>query len=258
MSAQHDVEAVEEIEHTEPDNVNVGLIATITLVGAFLVIAIAAALTALVRSEAASHGDKIGGFANLGEVARLRTEQQRVLHGDYEWADRGKGLVRLPIDRAKDLEIADLKRNPALATPFKPQAEEDGGADDGGAASVDGGAPEAVEPEQGTPPENTPAPAPEATPTHAAPTTAPGASPGVAPAKPPAPAPGAPAVPGTRPPAPVPAAPGAPGTAPKPGPQPGTGATPSQAPKPAPTPTPTPAPAPKPAPTAPQPQAPAP
>ena len=45
-----------EKETTEPDDVNVGLIATIAIVGALLVVAIAAALTALVRSESATFG----------------------------------------------------------------------------------------------------------------------------------------------------------------------------------------------------------
>jgi hypothetical protein len=248
MSAQHDVEAVEEIEHTEPDNVNVGLIATITLVGAFLVIAIAAALTALVRAEAASHNDRIGGYANLGEVARLKAEQRRTLDSDYGWADKEKGLVRVPIDRAKDLEVADLKRNPAHATPFKPQADDDGGAaDGGGGGAADGGAPEALDPTTpGSPGEEAPAPKPVP----------------AAPSQPPTPAPAAPRAPGIQAPAPGPAAPGKPGNGPKLGPQSGNGATPSPAPKPAPVPTttpaPTPTPKPAPAPMVPQPRAPAP
>ena len=40
-------------ETTEPDNTNVGLIATVTIVGALLVVSTAAALTALVRTESA-------------------------------------------------------------------------------------------------------------------------------------------------------------------------------------------------------------
>jgi hypothetical protein len=107
-------------ETTEPDDLNVGLIATITIVGALLVIAIAAALTALVRSESSRYGEEVGTFSNLGTVARLKAEQRAKLEAAPSWADKDKGLVALPIDRAMELVTADIKRDPNLATPTPP------------------------------------------------------------------------------------------------------------------------------------------
>lgn len=125
-------------ENTEPDNLNVGLIATITVVGALLVVAIAAALTALVRSESMAHGNEIGAFANLGAVKRLKEEQHGKLEAAPGWSDRSKGLVSLPIDRAMGLVTADLQKNPYLATPSPPRKDEDAGAA-AAAPGADGG-----------------------------------------------------------------------------------------------------------------------
>lgn len=122
--SRHDTETT---ETTEPDNINVGLIATITIVGALLVVSIAAALTALVRTENARYSDEVGAYANLGEVGRLKQTQRDKLAEDPKWADRAKGLASIPIDRAMHLFVADLQRNPNLATPYKP--DEDAGAE---------------------------------------------------------------------------------------------------------------------------------
>jgi hypothetical protein len=130
MSAEH--EHYEEKENTEPDNVNVGLITTITVVGAVLVVSIALALTALVRSEAAEHGSAVGAYADLGTVSRLKATQTERLQAPPGWADEAKRFVALPIGRAMDLTTADIQSNPALATKWspadEPEAEPDGGA----------------------------------------------------------------------------------------------------------------------------------
>jgi len=107
-------------ENTEPDDLNVGLIATVTIVGAILVMAIAAALTALVRSESTRYGEEIGTFSDLGTVARLKAEQRAKLEGQPGWVDKGKGQVSLPIDRAMQLVSAEIHRDPNLATASPP------------------------------------------------------------------------------------------------------------------------------------------
>ena len=43
--------------------------------------------------------------------ASVEAEQTR-LATSYEWVDRSKGIVRIPIDRAKQLVLADLKKAP--------------------------------------------------------------------------------------------------------------------------------------------------
>jgi hypothetical protein len=109
-------------ETTEPDDLNVGLIATITIVGALLVIAIAAALTALVRSESTAFGLETGAYADLGTVKRLKAEQKAKLEAPIAWADKAKGKVAVPIDRAMELVVNDIQRDPFAATVAPPAA----------------------------------------------------------------------------------------------------------------------------------------
>jgi len=104
----------------EPDDLNVGLIATITIVGALLVVAIAAALTALVRSESTSYGLETGTYADLGKVRRLKDEQKAKLEAPIGWADKAKGQVSVPIDRAMELVENDIQRDPFMATIAPP------------------------------------------------------------------------------------------------------------------------------------------
>jgi hypothetical protein len=109
---------------TEPDDIEVGLIATIAIVGALLVVAIAAALTALVRSESTAYGLETGTYANLGAVRRLKVEQHAKLEGPVAWGDKAKGQVTLPIERAMDMVQKDIQRDPYLATVTPPAATE--------------------------------------------------------------------------------------------------------------------------------------
>src|ERR1041385_556528 len=119
-------------ETTEPDNTNVGLIATVTVVGALLVVSTAAALTALVRTESSAYGNEIGAYANLGTVRRLKAEQLAKLESAPAWSDKAKGLVALPIDRAMGLVASEISKNPYVATPEPPPSAQP--APQGGAA----------------------------------------------------------------------------------------------------------------------------
>src|SRR6185436_4049133 len=101
-------------ETTEPDNTNVGLIATVVVVGALLVVSTAAALTALVRTQSSEYGQEVGAYANLGAVKRLKAEQAAKLEGSPAYTDKTKGLVSLPIDRAIGLVTSELTKNPGL------------------------------------------------------------------------------------------------------------------------------------------------
>lgn len=121
MSAHAEIHAhAETQETTEPDNTNVGLIATVVVMLALLVVSTAAALTALVRTESTAHGNEVGAYANLGAVKRLKAEQHAKLEASPGWADKDKGLVSLPIDRAMGLVTAEISKNPNLATPEAP------------------------------------------------------------------------------------------------------------------------------------------
>ena len=112
----------EETETVEPDNVNVGLIATIALVGAACVLAIALAMTALVRSQTETFGDEIGTFADLGTVKRLKSEQRAKLEAPAAVVDKAKGTYSIPIERAMDVVVTEIQRNPYLATVGPPTA----------------------------------------------------------------------------------------------------------------------------------------
>ena len=58
----------------------------------------------------------------LKNLADLNNENQRVLT-QYHWVDKGKGVVGIPIDRAKDLVLAQLQSiKPHPAGPVNPPA----------------------------------------------------------------------------------------------------------------------------------------
>jgi hypothetical protein len=120
QAAAVDAEAPTPTETTEPDDIDVGLIATITIVGALLVVAIAAALTALVRSESHLYGLETGAYANLGAVKRLKAEQKAKLESPVAWGDKAKGQVVIPIDRAMDIVAKEIERDPFSATAAPP------------------------------------------------------------------------------------------------------------------------------------------
>src|ERR1700737_4474591 len=67
----------------------------------------------------------------LKTLADLNSENQKILT-QYRWIDKAKGVVGIPVDRAMDLVLADLKANkphaagpvaiPAPAAPPAPNA----------------------------------------------------------------------------------------------------------------------------------------
>lgn len=58
----------------------------------------------------------------LKNLSDLNTENQKTLTS-YRWIDKGKGIVGVPIDRAIQLEIADLSAiHPHPAGPITPPA----------------------------------------------------------------------------------------------------------------------------------------
>jgi hypothetical protein len=129
---------------TEADKVNDGALATLVAVGTFSMIGICAFVTALVRSEMSSETERKEQGAGQ-EVRNVRDAQRAKLAAPAAWSDRGKGLVSLPIDRAKELVLTDLAKDPNSATPPPPRPQ-DAGANpaanvpEAGTEGVDGGA----------------------------------------------------------------------------------------------------------------------
>jgi hypothetical protein len=117
---------------TESDNVNSGALGTLVAVGTIAFFGIALVVTALVRAELAQEVEKKEVSADRA-YRDLVAEQSAKLSAPAAYSDRGRGLVSLPIDRAMELTVAGLAKDPNSATPPPPM----GGA--GGTAATEAG-----------------------------------------------------------------------------------------------------------------------
>src|SRR5262245_41659710 len=122
---------------TEDDKIDTGALATVVAVGAVAMVGISLAVNALVRHEQGAIGagrDEVGANA----YRTMKREQLDKLSAPAAWADQSKGHVAIPIDRAMNLVLSDLKQNPWTATPAPPP---DAGAEtaDAGTETADGG-----------------------------------------------------------------------------------------------------------------------
>jgi hypothetical protein len=109
----------DETEGTEADKINTGALGTLVVVGLCAMISICAAVTALVRHDIDVEQSDKDEDANDTVVA-LKAAQRGVLNGPASYLDRGKGLVSLPIESAKQIVVAELARDPNSATPPPP------------------------------------------------------------------------------------------------------------------------------------------
>jgi hypothetical protein len=131
---------------TESDNVNSGALGTLVAVGTIAFFGIALVVTALVRSEMADEAEKKDVGADR-PYRDLVAEQKAKLDAPAAYVDRGRGLVSLPIERAMELVVSNLKKDPNSATPPAPAAAGSGGAEaatagsggTGGAGAESGG-----------------------------------------------------------------------------------------------------------------------
>jgi hypothetical protein len=117
---------------TEPDKVDSGVLGTLAVVLAFGLVATGLAITALVRTEADElHAERSGTNEALAE---MRGAQEADLNLPPAYMDQQAGVVRLPIDRAMQVVVRDLRKNPESATAPKPAAHTNGDAAGEGAA----------------------------------------------------------------------------------------------------------------------------
>jgi len=193
---------------TEPDKVDSGVLGTLVAVLTFGLIATALAVTALVRTEADVLAAERSGTNEA--YAEMRGAQEADLNLPPAYMDQAAGVVRLPIDRAMQVVVRDLRRNPESATLQKPGDHRNGdspkpeGAAEAGDAADDAelgkdAAPGKPEAEEGAPgkgaetgakvPGKRPAPKKAPAPTAPAPKPPTPAPAPVAPAPAPAPAP---------------------------------------------------------------------
>ena len=105
-----------EVEGTESDSINTGALGTLVAVGLFAMISITAAVTALVRHDLdIAEGEKATDQSRV--VNELKKSQSGLLSAAPGYLDKGKGIVSLPIEIAKNLVVAELARDPNSATP---------------------------------------------------------------------------------------------------------------------------------------------
>ncbi len=91
------------------DELRASPIVIVGVVGAVLIFVIIVALTALfLWVEEAEIAEKNAGQppSNL----RLSKNEQQVILTEYRWIDQEKGIVRVPIDRAIELVLADEEK----------------------------------------------------------------------------------------------------------------------------------------------------
>jgi hypothetical protein len=101
---------------TESDNVNSGALGTLVAVGTFAMLGISLVVTALVRAEMADEVQKKEVSADRA-YRDLLAEQRAQLKAPAAYKDRASGSVSLPIDRAMELVVLGLTKDPNSATP---------------------------------------------------------------------------------------------------------------------------------------------
>src|SRR5688572_26439623 len=109
---------------TEPDKVDSGVLGTLAAVLAFGLLATGLAVTALVRTEAEELTAERSGTNEA--FAEMRGAQEADLNLPAAYMDQQAGVVRLPIDRAMQVVVRDLRKNPESATARKPHENGDG------------------------------------------------------------------------------------------------------------------------------------
>ncbi|HEX8679821.1 MAG TPA: hypothetical protein VF683_07665 [Chthoniobacterales bacterium] len=66
------------------------------------------------------------GIARVEKLKAYHEEMSKQV-GGYAWVDKAKGTVRMPIDRAMELSVAELaQRKPAIAGPLPPEGDKAG------------------------------------------------------------------------------------------------------------------------------------
>jgi hypothetical protein len=129
---------------TESDNVNSGALGTLLAVGTIATLGVALVVTALVRTEMSAEAEKKDVGADR-PYRDLVAEQGAKMAAPASYVDRGRGLVSLPIDRAMELTVSGLIKDPNSASPPAPiggsggsAAAEAGGASAGGTGGSGG------------------------------------------------------------------------------------------------------------------------
>ena len=101
---------------TEEDEVGTGAIGTMVAVLALAVVVIGLGVTALVRTEQSALSASRETGANLRPIRELRAVQLAELNGGPAWLDKAKGSISLPITRAMELVVDEVRSQQQAAT----------------------------------------------------------------------------------------------------------------------------------------------
>lgn len=100
----------------EPDKVNIGGLSVAFVLSAIAMLSISMFIVSLVRQEVGDKGAERGNQQDRG-VRDLKNAQLEQLRTGPVFADREKGLVQIPIDRAIALTLAAVRENPEALSP---------------------------------------------------------------------------------------------------------------------------------------------
>lgn len=103
---------------TQSDHVNNLVLATIVVVGSLVTLSIILWVTALVRDEEQAAVLEKGTTANTRPHRDLTAKQRTALGAPAGWVDRGQGIVSIPIERAMELVVTELRKDPEMLTPW--------------------------------------------------------------------------------------------------------------------------------------------
>jgi hypothetical protein len=106
---------------------SIGAVVTLVIALGLASVGIAGAVSAFTSPDleaSRGKGDKA--------VSELKSQQRAALSAPAAWVDPGKRHVSMPIERAMEVVVEELQRNPASATPPEPDAGPDARAPDAG------------------------------------------------------------------------------------------------------------------------------
>jgi hypothetical protein len=83
---------------------------------------VVATLAALVRREQATNEGSKEEVASTRAVQELLAAQRAELAEEPEWVDKKAGVLSIPVERAMELVVEEVRRDPKRATPAPPSA----------------------------------------------------------------------------------------------------------------------------------------
>ncbi len=102
---------------TGAEGPHVGAAATLVAIVVLALVGTLSAVTVLVRIAAEREVTRKGGEVSPRAHLDLENAQRAELEEETQWVDRQAGVLSIPIDRAMELVVEQLARDPASASP---------------------------------------------------------------------------------------------------------------------------------------------